>query len=264
MMELNPTDVDAWFASYGALLLNVTRLAHASAIAVPLLAVGIELLLIAPHTAHWQALIGHLRASCLRCLLTYDANPLTVPSEQTVVGFWPQLDFVGVDLYFPYVLSRDMNATATMPGRAAMRALYDHILDVKLMQWYRNLSGSLPPLLVAESGYPSSNFGLQSPWLSAPEGCRNASLHLANGYNPYAGNQSAQAAGLSVQFEALTAPAVAASFAGFVQFWQGYGGTGDGYATRDAPDSSWACGWTTAGKAEPTAMMRAAFALPSK
>lgn len=93
---IEPRDADAWFASYRVHLLRYARLAREEGCG--LFVVGTELsFLTAPnHWKAWRALIRDVRAE-FPGPLTYAANWHSAAH----VGFWRDLDYIGVDAYYP-------------------------------------------------------------------------------------------------------------------------------------------------------------------
>jgi len=209
---------------------------------VDAVSVGLELLQLVSNQSnvpHWQSLIATGRARCPSCRLTYCSNPLT--PETSSIAFWPQLDFVGLDLYIPFVFPRDPNATVVLPDTATMNTHFALAMEKHVYGWYRNFSasvvasggGNAPKLVITESGYPSSNLGMQSPWL-LPTECTTAPS--GNASVPFA-NYTAQAAAFEVMFGQLSQPSVQEYYAGFFQFWTPTPGS------PDYPEASplWAC-----------------------
>lgn len=91
---IEPTDRRAWFASYRAMVAHYADLARASS--ADQLVVGTELRSLSGDASEWRSIIGLARA-VFPGRLTYAANFDEVGS----VPFWPELDAIGVDAYFP-------------------------------------------------------------------------------------------------------------------------------------------------------------------
>lgn len=93
---ISPDDPGRWFATYRVHVLRYARLAQEEGCS--LFVVGTELtLLSAPnHWRDWRALIREVRG-VYSGPLTYAANW----HSEFAVGFWRDLDFVGVDAYYP-------------------------------------------------------------------------------------------------------------------------------------------------------------------
>jgi len=93
---LDPADPARWFAAYGAHIERYARMAAEER--CEMFSVGTELSLLTQprHTASWRALIARTRA-LYPGPLTYAANW----HSMAMPGFWKDLDFIGVDAYFP-------------------------------------------------------------------------------------------------------------------------------------------------------------------
>jgi len=93
--EIQPASRPAWFASYGDLILGYARLAQREG--VDSLGIGSELNSMETDVDGWRDLIARVR-QVYTGQVTYSVNwGSTFPRT----GFWPQLDFLSVDAYFP-------------------------------------------------------------------------------------------------------------------------------------------------------------------
>jgi hypothetical protein len=97
--EIEPTDEKAWFDSYRAFITRYAELAQGNG--VEMLSIGTELDLMTQqkYTAYWLAIINGIR-QIYGGELTYAASR----SEDTAwkdFGFWKELDYIGIDAYFP-------------------------------------------------------------------------------------------------------------------------------------------------------------------
>lgn len=117
---LFPSDANLWFATYRGLLLGYARLAREEK--CDLFAVGTELSLLTtpPHWNAWRALIRDVRAE-YPGPLTYAANWHSAAH----VGFWRDLDYVGVDAYYPMAggKNRRLLALGWIPVEAELKTL---------------------------------------------------------------------------------------------------------------------------------------------
>jgi Glycoside Hydrolase Family 113 len=91
---IRPRDAAAWFASYGALIVSYAQLAQREG--ADSLAIGTELTSMETYVTSWRSLIDQVKQAYAG-RTTYAFN--FGSTFQT--GFWPQLDFVSVDAYFP-------------------------------------------------------------------------------------------------------------------------------------------------------------------
>lgn len=132
---LDPADRDAWFAAYGALLLDHARLAEA--LGVTRLVVGSELTSLEGDVERWEALVGDVRAET-GATLTWSANWDAFDRSP----LWPLLDEVGVSAWF-----------APADGWAAPR---------RRLSAVKAATGK--PVLFTEVGYPARATAAERPW----------------------------------------------------------------------------------------------------
>jgi hypothetical protein len=137
-----PTDRDAWFASYTALLLPYARAAQAGkatffTVATELNSLGGD--------RRWPALVAALKADYTG-ELAYSANY----DEFVLRGFSPPVERVGVDAYPPIQLPDD----ATVEQLAAA---WNQFLN-------RKAAGPMPALLLSEVGIAAQNGAYQAPY----------------------------------------------------------------------------------------------------
>jgi len=144
---IEPTDWDAWWRSYRAMIDWAARLATDAEI--DLLAVGSELNSTQPQVDRWTTLIEHVRG-VYPGQLTYAANW----DRYERVPFWDRLDAISLSAYFE--LARDEPrapveriASAWMPIRSQLLAYAERIGR---------------PLLMTEIGYPSLPTANTRPW----------------------------------------------------------------------------------------------------
>lgn len=245
--ELLPSDPGEWMANYGRLVVNLARTAQSANVSA--MSVGLELghissdSRVAPLCVE---LIAKFRAVYCR-LMTYCAAPFEPPK----VTFWDHVDFIGIDLYVPFIFDRSDNASLVMQYSEMLKnnsVGMDHMFH----DWYSN--SKYPSLgikvVITESGYPSSNKGMQFPWLfpDTDVGCTGK----------YAANFTAQASATEVQLKLLSEK-YRNSFEGYFHFWWGVPGSKDYYVDHNKTDSLWGCGWTAMGKIDTMIALRTAF-----
>jgi hypothetical protein len=93
---LSPSDRARWFSTYGAHLSRYARLAAEEKCEMFSVGTELSLLTLPPDTRSWRALIAETRR-LYPGPLTYAANWHSIAH----VGFWRELDYIGVDGYFP-------------------------------------------------------------------------------------------------------------------------------------------------------------------
>ncbi len=148
----DPTRIDpglerwpAWFVSYTHYLVHEALLARA--LHADCLAVGTELSR-SESRPEWHGLIAQVRA-LFHGPLTYAANFDAV--ERT--PFWPELDAIGIDAYFPLSPKPDAGDDELRAGAAAVVAR----VDVLAARQGR-------PVVLTELGYPASAAPWVEPW----------------------------------------------------------------------------------------------------
>jgi hypothetical protein len=142
-----PEEEERFFREYGRWIRHYALMAERNG--VELLAIGTELSKMTQgrHTARWETLIRDIR-TLYRGRLVYAAN---WGEEVQKIGFWPLLDFIGVDFYYPL-------SSADSPSESALRDGFESSLE-PLRALSRRLS---KPVLLTEIGYAST----RSPWKS--------------------------------------------------------------------------------------------------
>lgn len=150
--DVDPSEEDwpAWRAEYRDAMLGFARLAAEESVAG--LSIGSELSeLTASRSEFWVELATEVRA-VFPGFVTYAAN---WDQEFDRITFWPVLDYIGVDAFWPLVDSADARLDdagcdarmgSIREGLAAVAARTDR------------------PVLITEIGYKSATGGLWRPW----------------------------------------------------------------------------------------------------
>jgi len=99
--DVSPDDIISWFSSYELFVFHYASIAQAAD--VELLCIGTELASLSSRP-EWFDIINTVR-DIYDGMIVYAANWDEYPS----VSFWDQLDFIGIDAYFP--LAHDREAT---------------------------------------------------------------------------------------------------------------------------------------------------------
>lgn len=152
---IKPSDPNAWFANYHALITYYADLAQTHGVRA--LCVGSELLSMSTNATYegkWRALIADVRQR-FGGALTYSANWGTFEYEEFPrIPFWDALDYLGVSAYF-YV------SNTNTPTVAGMVQRWDEWRATKLepfqQQWNK-------PLIFTEVGYRSVDGAARMPW----------------------------------------------------------------------------------------------------
>jgi hypothetical protein len=136
-----------WFAAYEAFILHYARLAETQGFEA--LAIGTELGKTTGRTADWKRIVAHVR-KVYHGKLTYCANWNDEPER---VGFWDDLDFIGVQAYYPLAdvdrPSKEAIATRWIPIAAKLAAL---------------ATRTGKPIVFTEVGFKSHDGSLKEPW----------------------------------------------------------------------------------------------------
>ena len=158
-------DRPAWFRSYGNMLLHYAQIAEANG--VEDICLGTELLHFTNpahdprNTQFWTDMIASVR-SVYSGKLTYSANWY---DELDTLGFWSQLDYIGVSAYYDLSLHWYTNFDPSTPGNPSMSDLkkgWEH--------WKRQeldpIAASHPTkkIVFTEVGYRSIQNTHYNPW----------------------------------------------------------------------------------------------------
>jgi hypothetical protein len=145
--QIEPASPSAWFASYSPVILDYARMAQQDG--VDSLEIGAELTAMESNVAGWSGLISQVR-QVYSGQVTYAFN--WGSSFQT--GFWPQLDFVSIDAYFP------LDRTPAQASVAQMAADWQRWLD--LVRRTNQPYGK--PIVFTEIGLVPKTGAQQKPW----------------------------------------------------------------------------------------------------
>lgn len=148
-----------WFASYEAFILHYARLAEAHGFEA--LAVGTELGKTIPRTANWKRIVARVR-EVYHGKITYCANWNDEPER---VAFWDDLDFIGVQAYYPL-------ATVDRPTKKEIEAAWAPVA-AKLEALAKR---TRKPLVFTEVGFKSHAGALKEPWQWETEGAVDLDL----------------------------------------------------------------------------------------
>jgi hypothetical protein len=136
-----------WFASYDAFIVHYAKLAEANGFEA--LAVGTELGKTTGRTADWKRIVAHVR-EVYHGRITYCAN---WNDEAERVGFWDDLDFIGVQAYYPL-------ATVDRPTKQQIESAWGPVV-AKLETLAKRTGKSI---VFTEIGYKSHLGSLREPW----------------------------------------------------------------------------------------------------
>ncbi len=133
--------------TYKVFILSYAKLAEQ--LNVELLCIGTELeQFVVNRESYWESLINEIRL-VYKGKLTYAANW----DEYKRTPFWDDLDFIGIDAYFP------VSEMETPTVEDCLEGWEEHIGGIKKM-----VNSHEIPVLFTEYGYRSTNFTGKEPW----------------------------------------------------------------------------------------------------
>ena len=156
--EIDPSNRDAWFASYTAFLVHYALMAAREG--VEMLCIGTELKTVSHsvNRARWHAVIDAVRA-VYPGTLTYAANATSVDDEFTTVSFWDRVDLIGLDGYFP--LTNQPGPTLSQ----LIAAWRNNAKGLDIVAAVKSVSDThQKPVIFTEIGYRSSSGANIEPW----------------------------------------------------------------------------------------------------
>lgn len=139
---------DTWFDSYKANMLHYAQMAQISN--VELLCIGTELKSsLKKQPERWRNLVSEIK-EVYKGKLTYAAN---WDGEFELIDFWNELDYIGIQAYFP--LTKEKNP----PLEAILKGWDRHITKLEALHQKHQL-----PILFTEVGYKSDAAATIKPW----------------------------------------------------------------------------------------------------
>jgi hypothetical protein len=156
---ISANDRAAWYRNYSAMLNHLGDIGKQTG--VESIAIGTELISMATNTSNadnteqWVNMINSLR-SHYSGKLTYSANwgnPGSFTDEAHHIGFWPQLDYIGISAYY--------NLNASSNSYASLKAAWDIYRTRDIEPLYNQYH---KPILFTEVGYRSVAGAHNEPW----------------------------------------------------------------------------------------------------
>ena len=135
--EINPDNLNDWFNEYEKFILHYAAIAEN--FGIEQFCIGTEFKALSHQTAKWRALIQTVRGLFSGTLL-YAANW----DEYTQIKFWPTLDAVGIDAFFPLT-------TTNTPTLNQLQDGWSFWLD-QIEDWVRSVN---KPIYFTEVGFTS-------------------------------------------------------------------------------------------------------------
>ncbi|MPZ22013.1 MAG: hypothetical protein GEU28_00345 [Dehalococcoidia bacterium] len=149
--EITPANDAAWFNNYKRMITGYARLAQQEG--VEALVIGVEFNTMQDRTLRWRQVISAVRRA-YDGQITYAANW----NGYDGVQFWDDLDWIGIDAYFPLAGGNRNPRVAGMTQR--LRGHLDAVEDWRTQQGH---PVSRKPVVITEVGYTSVDGGSQSP-----------------------------------------------------------------------------------------------------
>ena len=136
-----------WFSQYLKFILHYAKLAERYN--VDMLCIGTELCFASTKTKYWQEQIIPEIKKVYSGKLIYAANWDTYKA----IAFWNQLDYIGIDAYFPLTDKEN-------PNLEQIKAGWKKWID-QIQVWQQNIN---KPIILTEIGYRSCCSAAMKPW----------------------------------------------------------------------------------------------------
>jgi hypothetical protein len=156
----NPSDKDQWFSNYTNFLGTFADMAQSKN--VELFSIGCEMNTLeqAANNQRWTNLISNMR-SRYSGKLTYSANWGALAGNvggYSNVPWWNQLDYIGIDAYFPIASTGNNNPTLAQ----LQTGWQNNATDIQT--WRSNSGLTNKQVLFTEVGYQSTDTAAQTPY----------------------------------------------------------------------------------------------------
>jgi len=154
----NSKDWNKWFTNYQELILGYAKIAEK--LNVEIFCIGTELSFTTQKDELWRNIISEVR-KVYTGQIVYAANWDNFKN----IKFWKELDFVGIDAYFP--LSYTLNPSLEDLKKGWEKWIYE------IETWQANINR---PVIFTEIGYASSPHAPVEPWKSGMSGNADPSI----------------------------------------------------------------------------------------
>ncbi|MBN1897215.1 MAG: hypothetical protein JW827_00420, partial [Spirochaetes bacterium] len=158
-----PSNTDTWFASYKSIMTQYARMARTNNI--EMFSVGCELKTLSGNSylSKWTDIISAINNIYSTGDLIYCANW----DEYDDVPFWNQLDYIGIDAYFPLESSADPTYTQISNAWRSYSGTYGTHNWVDEVDTFRASQGK--EVIFTEIGYRSADYAAKEPWKEGTE-----------------------------------------------------------------------------------------------
>jgi hypothetical protein len=174
---ISPSNKSEWFRNYTNQMLKYGRMAQSSN--VEMVVIGTELAKLtmtsydSNNTNYWKTLIRDIRG-VYSGKLTYGANHGAPFAEKNEIGFWDDLDIIGLSAYFPLTNN-------SYPSVDELKNSWSNI-DANEIRWLANRYGK--PIIFTEIGYKATDRTFSSPGDHSIDG-NYSEDNQANGYEAF-------------------------------------------------------------------------------
>ena len=152
--QLEPANVNLWFANYRKFILKYARLAQRAGARG--FVVGSELSSLAAYETHWRALVSAVRRE-FKGFLTYESN---WGVELRLVRWWDALDAISISAYHPLASSYPYTVDQLVAGWYGT--------DPRSTGWFAQIEAAhnqyQRPVLFTEIGYRTVEGSAIRPW----------------------------------------------------------------------------------------------------
>jgi len=157
-----PSDMDAWFSSYNTFILTYAQIAQSESVDV--FCIGTELKSMTGSDSKkekWLPVISNIK-SVYTGKLTYAATAMNSDDyeEYLLLGFWDQLDYAGLDVYFKLIPSGNTDPTPAEIAAAWSANSEGRDMLKKITDWQKTHG---KPVLFTEIGCTVYNGSAQNP-----------------------------------------------------------------------------------------------------
>jgi glycosyl hydrolase family 113 len=156
--DINPTDIDAWFASYTQFIVHYAQLAEEHGVEAYCMGTELRTISGTANRDRWAAVISAIRG-VYSGVLTYAANATFPADEFTSVSFWDQLDIIGLDGYFTLTDQANPTLAQLIAAWRSNRFGEDAVAAVQNFAESRQ-----KPVIFTEIGYKSTDGTNIEPW----------------------------------------------------------------------------------------------------
>ncbi|MHB0866036.1 MAG: glycoside hydrolase family 113 [Thermoleophilia bacterium] len=155
--DIQPADTAAWFAAYQQLMTHYAQLSADHG--VELLVVGTELVSMSDsrYSAEWYGIIAGIK-NVYHGPLTYSASL----NEYGNIRFWDQLDYMGLNFYFPLSEMAEPDTAELIKGWTLYSGRYGQANWMARVEAWQ--SSWNKPVIFTEIGYRSTKHVGVTPW----------------------------------------------------------------------------------------------------